>query len=355
VLAHDEELHLPSLAERHLGKWGLAAMLLATAIYIYGALVGYLAAGGQIFHALSGGAIPIWLGTLIYFLIGSAILHKGMALVGKINSFLMYVMLTLLGILIAIAAPHIQVPFLLRSDWSSIIDVFGVVLFAYLGHSVIPSIASKLTSKKRIALVVSIGIALPCALYLLWSLVVLGAVPATSSNGVSLSEAQAAGEPSTIPLGLLLGGSVILLGNAFAALSTLTSYMGFGVSLKDSYADLASQRRRDISGWTLTALVVGPPLLVALMLPGAFVTMLDIAGTFGGGLFVGILPVLIVLRVRRQHTPRPFTTWGGAPVPYLVLGIYAVGMIYTAVRLLHDLLTGVFALSLRALLSFFGI
>ena len=189
VLAHDEELHLPSLAERHLGKWGLAAMLLATAIYIYGALVGYLAAGGQIFHALSGGAIPIWLGTLIYFLIGSAILHKGMALVGKINSFLMYVMLTLLGILIAIAAPHIQVPFLLRSDWSSIIDVFGVVLFAYLGHSVIPSIASKLTSKKRIALVVSIGIALPCALYLLWSLVVLGAVPATSSNGVSLGGA----------------------------------------------------------------------------------------------------------------------------------------------------------------------
>ena len=68
-----------------------------------------------------------------------------------------------------------------------------------------------------------------------------------------------------------------------------------------------------------------------------------------------LLPVLIVLRVRRQHTPRPFTTWGGAPVPYLVLGIYAVGMIYTAVRLLHDLLTGVFALSLRALLSFFGI
>jgi len=136
-------------------------MLFATAVYIYGALVGYLAAGGQIFHALSGGAIPVWLGTLLYFVIGSAILHQGMALVGKVNSFLLYAMLILLGILIAMAVPHIQVPFLLRSSWDSILDVFGVVLFAYLGHSVIPSIASGLSDKKRIALVVSVGIGCP--------------------------------------------------------------------------------------------------------------------------------------------------------------------------------------------------
>lgn len=46
VLAHHEDVHLATLAERHLGTWGMFAMLVATAIYIYGALVGYLAAGG---------------------------------------------------------------------------------------------------------------------------------------------------------------------------------------------------------------------------------------------------------------------------------------------------------------------
>jgi len=334
VLAHHEDVHLATLAEKHLGVSGLAAMLIATAIYIYGALVGYLAAGGQIFHALSGRAIPVWAGTLIYFAIGSVILHRGMTLVGRINSYLMYVMLILLAILMVKAAPDIKVPFLSRSSWSSILDVFGVVLFAYLGHSVIPSIVSDLTDKKRITLVISIGIALPCALYLLWSLVVLGVVPGTAERGASLAEAETAGQPSTIPLGVLLGGSVIVLGNVFAALSTLTSYMGFGVSLRDSYLDLASQRRRTISGLALTTLVVGPPLIVALLMPGAFVDMLDIAGTFGGGLFVGILPVLIVLRLRRGPAPRPFTTGGGLPVAYLVLGIYAFGMLYTAARLI---------------------
>ena len=335
VAARDEELHLPALAKRYLGSWGMIVMLVGIGIYTYGALVGYLAAGGQIVNILSGGTLPIWAGVLLYFVIGSVILHQGVAWVSRINGYLMYVMLLLLGILISMAAPRIQVPYLIRADWKSILDVFGVVLFAFLGHSVIPSIASILQNKKRILLVVSLGIALPCALYLLWSAVVLGAVPATAASGASLAAAQANGEPATIPLGFIIGGSVITLGNAFAALSMLTSYMGFGVSLKDSYASLGRQRRA-IPGLSLTGLVVVPPLLLALLVPGAFVRILDIAGTFGGGLFVGVLPVLIVLKVRRSGSPRGFTTWGGSLVPYAVLAIYVFGMLYTAARLFGE-------------------
>ena len=110
--------------------------------------------------------------------------------------------------------------------------------------------------------------------------------------------------------------------------------MGFGISLKDSYGDLARQRRRTLSELALTGLVVLPPLIVALIMPGAFVSMLDIAGTFGGGLFVGILPVLIVMQVRRSGSPRPFTTWGGKTLPWVVSTIYAFGMLYTAARLI---------------------
>ena len=334
ALADQQNPYLPTLARRHLGTWGLVAMLLGISIYIYGALVGYLAAGGQIFFTLSHGAIPVWLGTLIYFAVGSVILHRGLVLVSKVNTFLMYAMLLVLGTLIAMAAPKIQVPLLLRSSWSSVLDVFGVVLFAYLGHSVIPSIVSNLENKKRIVMVVAMGIALPCVLYLLWSMVVLGVVPAASENGHSLSTARAAGQPATIPLGFIVGGSVIVLGNVFAACSTMTSYIGFGISLKDSYGDLANKRRRLLSELALTGLVVLPPLLLALLHPGAFLHTLDIAGTFGGGLFVGILPVLIVLKVRRSGLRSEFMTKGGTVFPYLVLLVYAVGMLYTAAKLI---------------------
>ena len=79
----------------------------------------------------------------------------------------------------------------------------------------------------------------------------LGVVPGTSENGVSLLEKQVAGQPSTIPLGLLLGGTIIVLGSVFAAFSTRTSYVRFGISLKDSFGDLARQRGHTISGLTL--------------------------------------------------------------------------------------------------------
>ncbi|MGH8093457.1 MAG: aromatic amino acid transport family protein [Chthoniobacterales bacterium] len=334
ALADRQPLYLPALASKYLGKWGLIAMLLGISIYIYGALVGYLAAGGQIFSTFSHGAIPVWLGTLIYFIVGSLILHRGLVLVSQVNTYLMYAMLVVLGILIAMAMPKIQVPLLLRSSWSSVLDVFGVVLFAYLGHSVIPSIVFNLENKKRIGLVVSLGIALPCVLYLLWSMVVLGVVPAVSKSGHSLSTARAAGQPATIPLGFVIGGSVILLGNVFAAFSTMTSYIGFGVSLKDSYGDLAAGKRHLIPGLALTGLVVVPPLVIALLHPGAFLHILDIAGTFGGGLFVGILPVLIVLKARRGGPGGEFRTKGGAVAPYLVLLAYALGMLYTAAKLI---------------------
>lgn len=40
---------------------------------------------------------------------------------------------------------------------------------------------------------------------------------------------------ATVPLGLIVGGSIIYLGNVFAILSTLTSYIGFAFSLTDEY------------------------------------------------------------------------------------------------------------------------
>lgn len=128
-------------------------------------------------------------------------------------------------------------------------------------------------------------------------MVVLGVVPAASENGLSLSTARTAGQPATIPLGFIIGGSIIVLGNVFAAFSTLTSYIGFGISLKDSYGDLANKKQRLVSELALTGLVVVPPLMLALLHPGAFLHTLDIA-----------------VRIRsiigsRSKQPMPFVVW----------------------------------------------
>lgn len=326
--------HLPSLALEYLGRWGLGAMLLGTGIYIYGALIGYLTAGGQLIFVLSDGAVPIWAGICVYFGITAVIIYCGLILVSYIESYLFYVMLVLLASVIGLALSRIRIALLLQADWLSTLDVFGVVLFAYVGHSVIPSIINSLARKTDITRVVFWGIAIPFLLYAVWSLVVIGIVPAFAPTGYSLESARNAGQPATIPLGFILGSNVILLGNIFAVISTMTSYIGFGLSLQDEYTNVAATYQKRVRSLLVTTLVVVPPLGIALINPDIFVTALGIAGVYGGGLFVGILPVLIVIRLRRKNLSKRYTTWGGNSAAYIILGVYLAGMIYTTIHLL---------------------
>jgi tyrosine-specific transport protein len=327
--------HLPSLAREHLGNTGFALMISGIVIYIYGALVGYLAAGGQLFHSLSKGKIPVSAGILIYCAVGSFIVHFGLKIMSRVETYLFSTMLVLIGIVIALTMPNIEIPLLLETHWNDTPNIFGVVLFAYVGHSVIPSIARGLKKQGDINRISIWGVVIPLLLYVVWCFVVIGTVPKTAGQGrPSLANAQITGQPATIPLGLIIGGSVILLGNLFAVLSTMTSYIGFGFSLKEAYVDVAAAIHRKISPPAATLLVVIPPLVIALFKPGAFVNALDIAGTYGGGLFVGILPVFMVLRSRKKINTIKQMTWGGKWMPYIVLIIYLTGMVYGTLKLI---------------------
>jgi amino acid permease len=333
TLCSGKEKHLPGLARVYLGRWGLAAMIAGTMVFIYGALSSYLMAGGQIYHDLSNGAIPAWLGTLIHCVAGSLIIYSGMLAASRVEAYLFYVMLMLLGILVVMLFPRIDVQLVARSGWLAAPEVFGVTVFAFVGHSVLPSIAAALQRKRSIIKVATGGIVIPCILYAIWSFVVLGVVPASSSSPSSLEGARAAGQPATVPLGLLVGGSVMLLGTVFAAVATLTSYAGFGLSLSDEYADIASMTpKKRLAGSVRLALVSAPPVLIALLNPTGFVDMLDIAGAVGGATFVGILPALMVLRIRKSQLRCDFRTWGGKFVPVVVLTTYVAGMLYTLFR-----------------------
>lgn len=327
--------HLPSLAREYLGNTGFAVMIFGIVIYIYGALVGYLAAGGQLFHSLSKGKIPVSAGILIYCAAGSLIVHFGLKIMSRVETYLFSAMLILIGIVIALTLPNIEIQLVLETHWRDTLNVFGVVLFAYVGHSVIPSIARGLKKHGDINRISIWGVLIPLLLYVVWCFVVIGAIPKTAGQGQpSLSGAKIAGQPATIPLGLIIGGSVILLGNLFAVLSTMTSYIGFGFSLKEAYVDVAAEMHQKISPPAVTLLVVIPPLVIALLKPEAFVNALDIAGTYGGGLFVGVLPVLMVLSSRKKNKTIKHMTWGGKWMPYIVLIIYGIGMLYGTMKLI---------------------
>jgi amino acid permease len=124
-----------------------------------------------------------------------------------------------------------------------------------------------------------------------------------------------------------------IIGAGILALPVAAAKTGFSPMLLILLV-VAADRSQKMLSPSATLLVVIPPLVIALFKPKAFANALDIAGTYGGGMFVGILPVLMVLSSRKKIKTIKHITWGGQCVPYIVLSIYLIGMCYGTMKIL---------------------
>lgn len=172
-------------------------------------------------------------------------------------------------------------------------------------------------------------------MYIIWFFIILSVVPYGETlfpkdtdflSTATLSEARELGQPATIPLAHLIGGQILILAVLFTLFSTFTSFLGFGISLQDSFFDLKFKK---ISALVLAVL---PPLFFSFWHPTSFLKSLDFAGLYGAGLFVGILPALMVLKARRRGDRAPeFVIFGKSIIPWLVFFIFIFGLIYNTV------------------------
>lgn len=336
--------YMPGLAEYYLGKPGLFIMFASILIFVYGALTGYLSAGGQLIHELSDGSIPVWLGTSLYFLISSAIVYIGLRMTGFVSIILFSIMIILILAIAGLSFPYINPQLAISTNWSGMYSVFGVTLFAYAGHVVIPSLAHGMKQdKKGLIYATMLGFGGSMIIYIIWSMIFTMVVPRGSpadmvaaEKTVTLYQAQYHGQPATIPLGHLIGGSIMAIGSLFAILSTFTSYLGFGISMTDSWIDIFRYFRVNMRRWVAVLLAVVVPLILSLTNPAGFVGAITIAGIYGGGLFAGLLPPILVVmaRKRQKNTTETFTVPGGVSLAVITFLFFASGVILKTYQVL---------------------
>ena len=84
---------------------------------------------------------------------------------------------------------------------------------------------------------------------------------------------------------------------------------------------------------TFWVLAVVPPLVFTFAKPDVFLKALDIAGTYGAGIFAGIMPALMVLRVRKEQLGRALTARERMG-PYAVLVLFVFVLLYATVSFL---------------------
>lgn len=311
-LAVQGEGTLTSLARETLGTAGGWLMLASISVLSYGALIAYIAGSGDILSSLLG--IDKSVSALIFWAIMSGIVLMGLKASGEAELMLNFLLLGALTVAVALMLPRVDVGNLTSVNTSALVSGIGVAIFAYVSHMVVPEMYKGLGSAEKTKKAVFIGYLVPMAFYSLFVLAFVGAL-----GGDTPQLATAALEDYYGNVGKILGLVLPL-----AAIST--SYIGIGFAQMDNLREAFRLDKR--SAWLLT---VVPPLLVYFAGLKSFVSALWLAGTFGGLLYAGILPVAMYVKTRKVCPPKCVAV--PHEVAYFAGAVFFMVFVYSVVSL----------------------
>ncbi len=288
------QVNLLSMVQESLGS---AARVVAWTSYLflfYSLLVAYVAASGTIFSAILESLIhirlPDWAASLVFTLIFGWIIYLGTRPVDLLNRILMAGLIITYLAMIALGLSRIQPKLLLEWAPKHLFASLPVLVISFGYQNLIPSLTAYMKGDlQRVRLTVIGGSLLSLALYVLWSLLVLGIVPYPD-----IVESYRKGEEATIAMSMVLGSSGIsYFAQEFAFFAIVTSFLAQGLTLTHFLADgFKISLTRNNSRW-LILLALLPPLVLALCYPQIFFKALNFAGGICAVVLFGILPTLM--------------------------------------------------------------
>ena len=282
-IKEDEDTTLTDLASSRLGKWAGILTFLSIVLYGYGALIAYIAGSGDILSTAL--RINPTIGALLFWVIMSGIVFMGLRASGKAEVLIGISLLVALGISIALVLPSVKAENLMTWDMRNLLPLIGVSMFAYASHLIVPEIKTG-TDKEMAKKVIIWGFFIPMVFYALFVLAFVGAfgkdVPQMAMMAISGKFGM---------LGTLLGILVPL-----TAIST--SFIGIAYAQMNNIKQLIGNK---LLAWLL---VVVPPIFIYLMGLRSFTGALSVAGSYGGLIFAGIIPVLLYIKASERTSYR---------------------------------------------------
>ena len=270
---------MSTAASRTLGKAGGWFMYASIFIMSFGALLAYIAGMGSVFQSLFG--ISDTLGAAIFWVLASIVVYHGLEASGKTELIMSYIMLALFVGVTLMLAPHAKLSNGLYVDWSGLLSITGVAIFALGCHTVIPDVYKGLGSYEETKKVVVLAFLIPTAIYAVFMaafLLVFGRdTPQIATQGLQL----------------LYGKLGNVVGNLIPLLAITTSYIGIALAQQSNSEEFVRMRRP--YAWALTVI---PPAIVYFAGVRNFADVLAFAGDTGDMLAFIVLPILMWLAYR---------------------------------------------------------
>jgi len=320
-----KEANLITLASRLLGKWGKGACWILYLFLFSCLMVAHVTSGGGIVFDLTKGAIPLWLGTLLYVLIFSPVVYFGTLWVDRCNLMLIAGIVITFLFFVSSSVSYITPSLLTRMHWGQMWWALPVVFTAFGYQSIIPTLFNYMNRnvpKARLALI--FGTTIPLVIYIIWELLILGIIPFEGEGG--LLQALKKGQSAINPLGNYIHNPTLLaIGRFFAFFAMTTSYLGISISFVDFLLDGLKLSRKKKQRAIVCAVIFLIPTLITLINPHLFLSALNYAGGIGIALLLGALPILMVWtgRYYQGHSLIHQQLPGGKITLSLMLGFVA--------------------------------
>lgn len=274
---------LQGYAKKYLGKTGSRIMFLAVLFGIYSALLAYLIGEGQsISQLLTGTQNYALLFSIIFWIALTLLLKEGLRGVRKIETWGVLAIIALIVGIFVWFIPKINISNLTTIDPTQSFIPIGVVMFALLGFTAIPELRREIQGQeKSLKNAIILGATIPIALYIIFSLTVVGVL------GKSISEVATM---SLGPVALILG-----------IFTMFSSFFVHSFILKDFFRyDFRLSKKANFFWTSLFPLILF--LAITFLKLGGFINVLGLGGAVSAGI-TGILILLIAHKAKQQKKP----------------------------------------------------
>jgi len=298
---------IPGYAEEYLGKsWGKFSLIVSS-LGLMGALLAYLILGGEFlksyFSPYFGGSTIIY--TLVYFAFGAFLIYKGIKSIIKTEMIMGLTFILILFFFFSRGLPSINLENFLTFDPRYFVFPYGAILFSLWGLSLVPEIKEMVErERKKLRQVISSGIILAGLCYLFFIFIILGVSgPRTSPDALS-------------GFALTIGDQVVKLGFIFGLLTTFTSFITLGLTLKKIFqCDLKLPEK---TSWFIACF---SPLLLYFLGVKNFIRVISLTGAVMLGL-EAIIVIFIYKNFLEKRFQRKASFW-----IYPLAGFFLVGLI----------------------------
>lgn len=318
------EANIVSMAQRTLGHPGKIVAWILYLFLFYSLSIAYIVESGKIVVDFANVQMADWMGPIVFLILFAPCIVIPTALAGRINLILMTGLIVSYICFVVLGIRFVNPQLLISANWLQAQKALPIAFTSFAYQGTVPTLASYLhydVNKGRKAIL--IGSCIPLIAYIIWQTLIMGVVPIEGTHG--LKEALQKDLNAVQAMKYFIDNAyTYAIGQFFAFFALVTSFLGVTLGLRDFLADGLNIKQTVYGKICLALLIFIPPLLVGIIYPHIFLTMLDYAGGIGCALLLGLLPIIMIWRGRYHlHFKGTQQLFGGK----CVLAILAVFVI----------------------------